>query len=42
MYLSFVDLKAAYDSVPRQKLFNVLCNDLGVDGAIIKCIWQLY
>lgn len=39
LYMCFVDLKAAYDSVPRQKLFDVLSGELGVDKSIAKCLW---
>jgi hypothetical protein len=36
LYLGFLDLKGAYDSVPRKQLFHALINELGVDQAVVK------
>lgn len=41
LYLAFVDLEKAYDSVPRSKLWSVLA-EYGVNGKLLEAIKSLY
>ena len=41
LYCCFVDFKKAFDSVPRQRLWEVLAS-LGVQGDILACIRSIY
>ena len=41
LYCCFVDFKKAFDSVPRQRLWEVLAS-LGVKGDILTCIQSIY
>ena len=41
LYLAFVDLTAAYDSVDRTKLWQVLLA-LGLPGPLVRCLQGLY
>jgi hypothetical protein len=38
IHLLFIDFKAAYDSINRNKLWNVMC-DLGVPEKLMRLIW---
>lgn len=40
-HLLFVDLEKAYDTVPIQKLFEVMTK-IGLNGVYIRSIWNLY
>ena len=41
LYCCFVDFKKAFDSVPRQRLWEVIAS-LGVKGDILACIQSIY
>lgn len=41
LYLCFVDLEKAYDSIPRNKLFEVLL-EYNVEGKIFRVIESIY
>jgi hypothetical protein len=41
LYCCFVDFKKAFDTVPREKLWQVLAG-LGVDGKFLKCLQSMY
>ncbi|XP_024891525.1 uncharacterized protein LOC112467233 [Temnothorax curvispinosus] len=40
-HITFIDLKKAYDSVPRNRLWQVLC-DIGINSNIIQVIQEMY
>jgi hypothetical protein len=41
LYCCFVDFKKAFDSVPRQRLWEVL-SSVGVQGDILECLKSMY
>ena len=41
LYCCFVDFKKAFDSVPRQSLWEVL-SSIGVTGQILSCFKSIY
>ena len=41
LYLAFVDLTAAYDSVDRTKLWEVLLQ-IGIPPLLVRCLQGLY
>lgn len=38
----FIDLKKAYDSVPRGKLWDALVGELGVPDELVQIIRNMY
>ena len=42
LFVSFIDLKGAYDTVQRSQLFHVLLHHTGIDTAITKQLLNLY
>ncbi len=42
LYLMFVDLRKAYDTIDRQHLWNMMLNESGVDRALLGNLQQLY
>ncbi len=41
LYCCFVDFKKAFDSVPRQRLWEIL-SSIGVQGDILACLRSIY
>lgn len=42
LYLLFVDLQKAYDTIDRGLLWRTLLADLDLDPALVCCLQQLY
>ena len=42
LYLLFVDLEKAYDSIDRSKLWEVLVGELQIPPPLVGCVQQLY
>ena len=42
LYTCFVDLKKAFDTVPRVKLFYILAKDYSIGGNFLKILQQIY
>lgn len=42
VYVCFVDLRKAYDSVDRGKLFSALMLELGVSDGLVAALRRMY
>ena len=42
LFACFVDLKKAFDMVPREKLFYTLLKDFSIGGNFLKLLQEMY